>query len=207
MSIQTSFPEYLKAWKWAVSGKPKGTLPTDYAVYSQEAFAECCTEMAKAKVAANNKGIACQYNKGAKAGRAVAWIVANGVTLKVVFADKAKRQQAVTQTSRDAYHSMDFTTQRGQIASIIHEYTVLQGDPDITRKEIEVWQKIRCNVVCGRVKELLEMSEEKPFDFGGKPYRLQVVSTRLSKCDGASNVPNEALRWVEVGQKTQIELF
>ena len=199
MSIQ-SFPEYLVAWKWAVSGKPKGALPTEYAVHSKEAFAECCAEMAATKVVANKKGIACQYNKGSKSGRAVAWIVANGFTLKVVFADKAKRPQAVTQTSLNAYYTIDFTTQRGQVADAIFAYTRL--DADVTRKELEVWQNLGSNLVCGRVKELLEMSETAPFNFGGKPYRLQVVKTRLSKCLGASDKPNEALRWVEVGQAT-----
>ena len=196
MSIQ-SFPEYLAAWKWAVSGKPKGALPTEYAVHSKEAFAECCAEMAATKVAANKKGIACQYNKGAKSGRAVAWIVANGHTLKVVFADKGKRPQAVTQTSLNAYYTIDFTTQRDQIAEIIRQYH--QG---ITRKEIEVFHRFGSNQVTGRTKELLEMSQEKPFLLCGAPYRLRVIGTRLSTCEGASNVPNEVLQWVADGQSS-----
>jgi hypothetical protein len=156
-------------------------------------------QLLQTKIDAHKVGHLCEFNKGGTAsGRCAAWIVCNGHTLKIVFNAKAKRPQAVTQTSREAYHNIDFETSRGAVAAAIFQFTEINGRADITRKELELYYKIPINSVCGRVKELLEMSDEMPFQFGGKPYVLQVVNTRLSNCDGASKVPNEALRWVLV---------
>ena len=194
MSIQPSFDKHLTAWKLAVAGKSHAPLPVDVVAESLEQFTMWQNRLAKVKVEAEKAGYVCQYNKGGKPGRFAAWVVSGGFTLKVVYTDKAKRPQAVTQTSREAYHSLDFTTQRGQIAAIIFDST-MKGK-SITRKEIEVFHGLGCNVVAGRVKELLEMSEAAQFVFGQYKYRLKVTGTRLSKCEGASNVPNEELVWM-----------
>lgn len=199
MSAQPSFNQYLTAWKYAVVGKPAGSWPQEIEAGTVEEFQSWQNQLAQCKVDANNKGITCQFNKGGtpSSGKYAAWVIANEKAFKVVFNAKAKRPQAMRQTSLDAYHSIDFTTQRDKIAEIIRQYS--EG---ITRKEIEVLHRFGCNVVAGRVKELLEMSEAKPFLLCGKPFRLQVVGTRLSNCEGASNVPNEVLRWVEAGQSS-----
>ena len=128
-----------------------------------------------------------------------------GYILRVTLEKPAKRAQDVTATSKAAYWSIDFSTQRDRIAEIIRQHH--QG---ITRKEIEVHHGFGSNAVTGRVKELLEMSQEKPFRFGGGLYRLEVVGTRLSLCKGASRVPNEILQWVPVKQPAdavQMDLF
>lgn len=205
MNPQPSFYQHLAAWKWAVAGQKSAPWPNELVAASQEEFTLWSNQLAQAKVDANKAGYTCQFNKGSKPGRSAAWVASNGHTLKVVFAAKAKRAQEVTATSREAYHSLDFTTQRGQIAQAIFEQTMALADNEgVTRKELEVWYKFQTNAVCGRVKELLEISQNTPVVFHNrKPYRLQVVSTRLSKCDGASNVPNEALRWVEVSGANQ----
>jgi len=206
MNPQLSFHQALTAWKYAVVGKSAGPWPGEMAASSYEEFENWQAQLAATKIEANKKGYTCQFNKGgSKSGRVAAWVVANGNVFKIVFQAKAKRPQAVTQTSRNAYHTIDFETSRGQVAQAIFEYTVMNGLPDVTRKEIEVWQRMGCNQVTGRVKELLEMSEKAPFVFGGTPYRLQVVSVRLSKCDGASDKVNEGLRWVAAG--VQASLF
>lgn len=132
----------------------------------------------------------------------------DGYILRVTISKPAKRAQDVKPTSKEAYHTIDFTTQRGKVAEAIFAYSRLGAD--VTRKELEVWQNLGSNVVCGRVKELLEMSAETPFLFAGKPYVLQIASTRLSKCKGASEVKNEALQWMPVKQPAdavQIDLF
>ena len=197
-----SFNQYLTAWKFWVVGKKAVQLPPELIASDLPEFQNWQRQLLQAKIDANNAGHTCNFNKGGTpSGRCAAWVVANGYTLKIVFNAKDKRPQKVTQTSRDAYHSIDFTTQRGQIASIIFDAT--RSNQDITRKEIEVLHGLGCNQVTGRVKELLEMSEEMPFQFGGKPYVLQVVTTRLSTCKGSSNVPNEALRWVLVAGDRQ----
>ena len=130
----------------------------------------------------------------------------DGYILRVTLEKPTKRAQNVKPTSIEAYHTIDFTTQRDRIAEIIRQHH--QG---ITRKEIEVFHGFGSNAVTGRVKELLEMSEEKPFRLGGGLYRLEVVGTRLSLCKGASKVPNEVLQWMPVKQPAdagaQIEMF
>ena len=129
----------------------------------------------------------------------------NGHILRVTLGKVAKRPQDVKPTSIEAYHTIDFTTQRDRIAEIIRQHH--QG---ITRKEIEVFHGFGSNAVTGRVKELLEMSQEKPFRLDGGLYRLEVVGTRLSLCKGASNVPNEILQWMPVKQPAdavQMDLF
>ena len=121
---------------------------------------------------------------------------------------KAKRPQAVTATSINAYHSIDLATARGNVAAAIFTYSRL--GKDVTRKELEVWQKIASSSVCGRVKELLDLSEIHPFLFEGKPYRLQRTVARVSLCHGASDKVNEGLIWVEVislPERAQLEMF
>ena len=118
-----------------------------------------------------------------------------GYILRVRLQKPNKRAQGVKPTSLEAYHTIDFTTQRDRIAEIIRQHH--QG---ITRKEIEVFHGFGSNAVTGRVKELLEMSQEKPFRLDGGLYRLEVVGTRLSLCKGASHVPNEILQWMPVKQ-------
>ena len=133
----------------------------------------------------------------------------DGYILRVTISKPAKRAQDVKPTSLEAYYTIDFATQRGKVAEAIFAYSRIGAD--VTRKELEVWQNLGSNVVCGRVKELLEMSAENPFLFAGKPYVLQIASTRLSKCRGASEVKNEGLQWMPVKQPAdegaQISLF
>lgn len=192
----------MESWRFAVAGMIHNPIPAEICATSLDEFKEWQQQIAREQVKLLNAGYRCNFNKGGTpSGRCAAWVVANGHTLKIVFNAKDKRPQQVTQTSREAYHSIDFTTQRGQIASIIFDAT--RSNQDITRKEIEVLHGLGCNQVTGRVKELLEMSETMPFQFGGKPYVLQVVTTRLSTCKGSSNVPNEALRWVLVAGDRQ----
>lgn len=121
-----------------------------------------------------------------------------GLTLRVQTPKVAKKTN-VAATSIEAYHSIDFTSQRARIAEIIWQHH--QG---VTRKEIEVYHNFGSNAVTGRVKELLEMSQDKPFLLSGGLYRLQVVGTRLSLCQGASRVPNEVLQWMPVSEPSPV---
>jgi len=128
-------------------------------------------------------------------------LLCNECILRVTLEKTTKRAQDVKPTSIEAYHTIDFTTQRDRIAEIIR-----QQHQGITRKEIEVHHGFGSNAVTGRVKELLEMSQEKPFRLGGGLYRLEVVGTRLSLCKGASRVPNEILQWMPA-DAVQMDLF
>lgn len=115
-----------------------------------------------------------------------------------------KRPQAVTETSREAYHSLDFSTQRGKIAEAI--WNESKAGRDVTRQELSVLHNFEKNAVCGRVNELLKASQDAPFEFEGRRYRLVVTEPRLSRFKGASNKPNEGLRWWPVDAE-QAKLF
>ena len=209
MNTTPTFSESLSAWKWAVSGTKNGAWPQEIIAPTRAEFDEWTKEMWRTQKAAQLIGLTCQFNKGAiKNGKAGVWISSNGHTLKVVFDAKAKRPQAVTATSINAYHSIDLATAQGNVAAAIFTYSRL--GKDVTRKELEVWQKIASSSVCGRVKELLDLSEIHPFLFEGKPYRLQRTVARVSLCHGASDKVNEGLMWVEVisqPERAQLEMF
>ena len=191
----SDFDTTLTAWKRAVAGQPHAPLPQEIEAENEAQYTAWIETLGAAKIAANKAGHPCQFNKGGTSTRRVAWIKSGPHTLKVVLSQKA-RAQAVTQTSKVAYHSIDFTTQRGQVAQIIFDFSK-QGD-DITRKEIEVLFKLPSNVVTGRVNELLKLSLEAPFEFNGKLYTLTTTPARLSVCPGSSPVKNEGLIWVEL---------
>ena len=195
MTTHQAFQAHLTSWKHAVAGYHHDPLPVEVVAETLEQFNEWAKTLAQVKIQANKHGFLCEFNKGGSPRKA-AWIKSGPYTLKVVFTAGAKRVQSVTETSREAYHTIDFTTQRGKIADAIFSYSKLGAD--VTRKELQLWQHLDSNQVCGRVKELLEMSEEKPFSFGDKKYRLDIVCSRLSKCSGSSDKANEALKWVEV---------
>lgn len=199
MNPQPSFNQHLTAWKWAVSGKSHSPIPLEIGAASLDEFQNWQAQLQATKIEAEKAKYKCQFNKGGtQSGRMAAWITCNGFTLKIAFTAKSKRAQDVKPTSIEAYHTIDFTTQRDRIAEIIWQYR--NYDKGITRKEIEVFHDFGSNAVTGRVKELLEMSAEKPFRLGGGLYRLEVVGTRLSLCKGASRVPNEVLQWMPVKQ-------
>ena len=203
MNPQPSFNQHLTAWKWAVAGKSHSPIPLEIVAASLDEFQNWQAQLQATKIEAEKAKYKCQFNKGGtQSGRIAAWITCNGFTLKIAFTAKSKRPQDVKPTSKEAYHTIDFTTQRDRIAEIIRQHH--QG---ITRKEIEVFHDFGSNAVTGRVKELLEMSAEKPFRLGGVLYRLEVVGTRLSLCKGASRVPNEILQWMPADEGAQMNLF
>lgn len=189
------FDTTLIAWKRAVAGQPHAPLPQEIEAESEAQYTSWIETLGATKIAANKAGHTCQFNKGGTSTRRVCWIKSGPHTLKVVFSQKA-RAQAVTQTSKVAYRNLDFTKQMGKVAELLFKHS-LRGE-DVTRKEIEVFYSIPSNAVTGRVNELLKLSLEAPFEFGGKMYTLTTTPARLSVCPGASPVKNEGLMWVEV---------
>lgn len=201
-----TFKTSLDAWKFAVVGQKKSDYPFEVSAATQEGFRAFVSEMGKAQISAQRNGIECKLGGSKTASIEIAWITANGHTLRVCY-KKGKRAQAVTQTSREAYHAIDFDSQRGKIANCIFDHTVSQGYPDITRKEIEVWGRFPVNAVAGRVNELLEMSAKSPVKFNSFYYQLVTTEPRLSRCEGASSVKNEGLKWRQVDGGGQAKLF
>ena len=193
---QDIFINSITAWKLLVQGEAlKNPLPQEIEAENEAQYNAWIEALMTTKIAANKAGHPCQFNKGGTSTRRACWIKSGPHTLKVVLSQKA-RAQAVTETSKVAYHTWDFNTQRGQIAEII--FAESSKGLDITRKEIESNFGYTSNVVTPRTYELLKLSLEAPFEFNGKLYTLTTTPARLSVCPGASPVKNEGLMWVEV---------
>ena len=194
MNIET-FQQHLFNWEQKACGNPYNAFQSEIEAKSEEDFKHMANDIGAVAILMRMAGHTCQFNKGGTSTRRACWIKSGPHTLKVVFSQKA-RAQAVTETSKAAYHSLDFTKQMGKVAELLFKHS-LRGE-DVTRKELEVFYSIPSNVVTGRVNELLKLSEKAPFEFGGKMYTLTTTPARLSVCPGASPVKNEGLMWVEV---------
>jgi len=117
-----------------------------------------------------------------------------GDAFTVRFKAAITRPQAVTETSREAYHTLDFSTSQGSVLSAIYGATL--NGLDITRAEIAALLQMEKSSVSGRVNELMKMSEAQPFKINGKYYRLSDTDKRRSNLPDAT-VKNEAFRLVE----------
>ena len=103
-----SFAQHLTAWKFAVKGQKHPPLPIEIVATTLDEFQNWQAQHMQKKIAANKAGYHCQFNKGGtKSGRMAAWITSGGFTLKIAFTAKTKRPQAVTETSRAAYRTVD----------------------------------------------------------------------------------------------------
>ena len=128
-----------------------------------------------------------------------------GMLLRVNVSKQPKHTN-VTDTSKEAYRSIDFTTQSGKVAECILGET-LRGR-DITRAEIAHQMNEEKSSVCGRVKELLLISEFGGIEINGVGFRLVLTAPRLSRCTGASGQKNEAMRFERVlPENNQTKLF
>lgn len=129
-----SFAQHLTSWKQAVSGDKHPPLPIEIVATSVDEFQGWQAQLQSAKIDAGKHGFPCQFNKGGtKSGRMAAWITSGGFTLKIVYTSKAKRPQAVTQTSRDAYKTVDIDTRCEAVARAAIKLGVCT-DNDVARE-------------------------------------------------------------------------
>ena len=119
----------------------------------------------------------------------------DGYILRVTLAKVAKHTN-VTETSRNAYHSQDFSTQAAQVAGCIFDHS----EGDITRAEIADRLGIQEGRVSARVFALLKEYKDGGYTDKSGNYRLILTVPRLSRCPGASDKLNEAMRFESVKQ-------
>jgi hypothetical protein len=204
-----SFAQHLTAWKESVAGQKHPPLPLEIVATTLDEFRNWQAQLQATKIEAGKHGYACQFNKGGtKSGRVAAWITSGGFTLKIAFtAKKETKHTNVTETSRNSYHSQDFTTQEDKIAKAIFDHSILGGD--ITRAEIANWTGIQEGRVSARVFSLLKQYRDGGYTDKSGNYRLVLTAPRLSVFIGASKVPNEAMRFDKcepspVGEQTEM---
>lgn len=198
---EIGFNDHIAQWKRAVAGWSHTEWPEVIETSVEREYIHACGLLHAAMNAAKSGGYtATSGGKQNESGGKSMWITANGKRLTVAYVPKP-RKQAVQKTSKEAYHTINFDTIRGKIARLIMERT--QRGLDITRNEIEAATGLKMTNVCGRVKELLKDTEEKPLRMDGKDWRLVVSDERMSN---VSHEKNQALRFVE-WQKSQTSLF
>lgn len=211
MNPQPSFNQHLTAWKWAVAGKSHSPIPLEIVAASLNEFQNWQAQLQATKIEAEKAKYKCQFNKGGtQSGRVAAWITCNGFTLKIAFTSKAKQPKHTntTATSRNAFHSQDFSTQAAQVAKTIFDHSILDGD--ITRAEIAHWLGIQEGRVSARVFALLKEYKDGGYTDKSGNYRLVLTVPRLSRCANASDKLNEAMRFEKVKQPAdavQTKLF
>ena len=121
----------------------------------------------------------------------------DGYTLRVSL-EKTQKHTNTTATSRNAFHSQDFSTQAAQVAKTIFDHSILDGD--ITRAEIAHWLGIQEGRVSARVFALLKEYKDGGYTAPSGNYRLVLTVPRLSRCANASDKLNEAMRFEKVKQ-------
>ncbi len=122
--------------------------------------------------------------------------------IRVTLKEGAK-QTAVTETSRHAYHTSDFSTQAAQVAGYVFDRS--QNGGDVTRAEIADALKIQEGRVAARVNVLLKQYENGGYTAPSGEYRLVLTTPRISRFQGASDKPNEAMLFEKISHASQGE--
>lgn len=177
--------------------RAKGTAAKGPAIFetsNPDQYYRATVELFRVKGHFNDAGIQSTASGSNRSGKykITTLVAANGEQFSVKL--NLTRPQAVTETSREAYRTIDFTTSQGAVLNAIYGATL--NGLDITRAEIAALLQMEKSSVSGRVNELMKMSEAQPFKINGKYYRLSETDKRLSSLPDAT-VKNEAFRLVE----------
>lgn len=96
----------------------------------------------------------------------------------------------MTETSRAAYRTLDFSTSQGAVLNAIYGATL--NGLDVTRAEIAALLQMEKSSVSPRADELFELCEKQPIKIDSKYYRIIITGKRLSRLPDAK-VKREAL--------------
>lgn len=186
------FIENLNSFKFAVAGKSKKPW-LDMETNNLTEFRSWGSQMLEAEKKANEAGYYLKFSGQHKNGRRVMFLSDRNIHFKVVFDPKKRNTKA---TSVNAYRSIDFSTQEGQVAFQI--LTASLRGLDITRSEIGHKMGMENSTVAARVKNIFDKYENGGFVYENQQYRIEVSQARLSVHQGASQVKNEAFRFVKI---------
>lgn len=198
---EPAYLEPLRAFYRKAQGNP---TPQDkrqseeYVAASEDQFSDICALMLKAQKAL---GEGCRFS-GSKqsAGNVSAWITCDGFRFRVRYRF-ATRAQAVTDTSRAAYHTLDFSSERGRVADTILR---LSAD-DVTRAEIAYLTGLEKSSVSGRVNELFDLCQSGPVKLRDALYTLEHTQKRPSDFPGAPAVSVQAFRFRKVEENRNVQ--
>ena len=181
--------QHIDNWKKAVAAWQYTPWPETITTDDLTEYRQWCGLLNKATMQANSAGHNAKAggrDKGKGAGKTM-WAAANGHTLKIAYVPRP-RQQAVTETSKAAFHALERTSLQGRIAELIGERSV--GGGNVTRKEIAAALDLETSTVSARVNELLSLPG---FHLNGQKCKIVITGERVSNVPGAK-MKNEALR-------------
>jgi len=191
---EPAYMEPLRAFYRKAQGVPTPQdrrQPEEYTATSESQYADVCGKMLAAQKALGDDA---RFSGSKQSNGTVrAWITCNGARFRVRYRFAA-RPQAVTDTSRAAYHTLDFSSERGRVADCI----LRMSADDVTRAEIAYLTGLEKSSVSGRVNELFEMCQAAPLKMRDKFYALEHTQKRLSDFPGAPAVSVQAFRFRQV---------
>lgn len=185
MSIQAHIDNWKKAVAtWQYTPWPETITTDDLKIYRF-----WCNELNKAAISARDKNymVTVKGIDKPKGGGKSMYIRHDVHTLKIAYVPRP-RQQAVTETSKAAFHALERTSLQGRIAELIGERSV--GGGNVTRKEIAAALDLETSTVSARVNELLSLPG---FHLNGQKCKIVITGERVSNVPGAK-MKNEALR-------------
>lgn len=193
-----AYIELTRAFYRRVLGAPKigdDKQPSSFETASMPEYMDAVAHLGKVARFLGGAKIATTIQNGKKPdSRWTTLRAQTGDVFTVRFKAAKTRPQAVTETSRAAYRTLDFSTSQGAVLNAIYGATL--NGLDITRAEIAALLQMEKSSVSGRVNELMKMSEAQPFKINGKYYRISDTDKRRSNLPDAT-VKNEAFRLVE----------
>jgi hypothetical protein len=192
-----SFHQCLTAWKFSVSGKSTWQWPAEIQADSIEQFEMWQKTLADTKVQANKNGFACQFNKGgSKSGRCAAWVVSNGHTLKIAYVAPTKRKQAVTETSREAYKTVNL----GERCEVVAREALRLGV--CTDNEVARSLGVPPSSVSARRNNI---EDAQGITLDGKQYALRMEGSKIDEVTGRRANTWQLVEVAEAGR--QVSMF
>jgi len=196
--IEQAYIEPTRAYYRRALGVPKpgdDKQPAEFSTTAMPEYMEAVTHLGRVANYLKGAGIETTISGGQKPG--VRWTVlkvaATGQAFTVRHKPNTTRPQAVKETSREAYHTLDFSNENGQVA----DYILRMSANDVTRAEIAHALSMEKSSVSRAVNALFKICENEPLKIGDKYYRIAHTQKRLSDFPGAPAVQVEAFRLVQ----------
>ena len=190
--------EPLRAFYRRVIGNPEpgdDKIPATFETAYMAEYTAAVQHLGKVRGFLLEAGVECTLKGGIKPDSR--WTVLRaetGESFTVRFKAAKTRPQAVTGTSRDAYHTLDFSSERGRVADCI----LRMSAGDVTRAEIAYQTGLEKSSVSGRVNELFGLCESGPLKLRDAFYTLEHTQKRISDFPGAPAVSVQAFRFLQV---------
>ncbi len=194
MTIETAIINF----KLAMFEKPFEAWP-ELAYHSQEAFQMAQRQLGDLVLAARKAGYTIRHSGAENRKEKTAWnrISFGARVLTIRYAAAPVRVVNVRDTSREAYHTVDFSTALGRVAAAI------MANPDSLRGEIAQMLDMEKSTCTARIADLLKA----PVTLNGVDYILTEGDKRKSMESGVSGHTLRFVKYEPNPTPVQVSLF